>query len=170
LNKHDYEKEIIEIISSEGGTVIGFNNFMKKGSGKGFHSKYLKKYLNKLEKERKISIKNEGNRQVFTLIEFDFDKKFSKYRKDIEKIHTWTFRPNQSHKKQLHLVRMFLLRGFEKNNQLITAWLYANCEGDMTRASSLEKARKMLLDSMKNILLRLDEIDRQNLINSLPYV
>lgn len=171
MTKHNYEKEIFDILVSEGGEILGFNKLMRKGSGSGFNPTVLRQYLDKMESDRKILIEDIGNKQKFVLCDFDFKKALKKFTKDLDRIETKLFRPKLSDEDKLLVTREYLLIAFQKYNQLLTAWLNAECvESNKGQAKIIERSEKHIRNSMMHVLKKLREHERLQIINSLPYL
>lgn len=171
MYRHNYEKEIIDTLISNDGKIIGFNNFRKLGRGKGFQPNYLKKNLDRMMAEQTIKIESDGNKQVFLLIKFDFDQSLKEFTKDLDEIENRLFKSTVKKDIQLMNTREYIVEIYHQHNRLLTAWLHAECvEKNKKRMKRIETAEKYLHGKMKTAMSKLDEYERLQIINSLPYL
>lgn len=156
---------------SSNGKITGFNNFRKLGRGKGFQPNYLKKNLDRMMVEQTIKIESDGNKQVFLLNTFDFDHSFKEFAKDLVEIENRLFEPTAKKEVQIMNTREYILEIYHQHNRILTAWLHAECvEKNKKRVERMEIAEKLLHRRMKTAMSKLDEHDRLQIINSLPYL
>lgn len=171
MYRHNYEKEIIDILVSNGGEIEGFNNLRKLGRGKGFQPNYLRKNLDRMAIERIVIIEKQKNKEKFILVKFDFDKTLKKFTEGPDQIEKRLLKKKMKEKERLLNTREYILEIYPKYNQLLTSWLNAECvEKNKTQVKRIEMAKNHLQRKMKSVLMRLDKHERLNLINSLPYL
>ena len=164
MKKHDYEKEILETLTDQGGCVDSFNVLMEKGH---FNPKYLRKYLNKLKFEHRISINRVKNRDEICIENFDFDKEYEKFTADMEKIETKLLVSLDS-KKKISLTSDYLFLALKKLHSLNLAWLHHECViSNKHQIEIIERTKARLFYNMKQKLKKLDENDRIRAMDTL---
>jgi hypothetical protein len=180
--KRDYDKEIREILLSNGGCVTGFNKLMDMKGKHYFHPNFLKLHLEKLKGKGKITIEPTGNKLRYCLTDTDspdlekklglhkkpnLEKEFKKFIADLLKLKNELLKPNIKENEKMLITTDFIKIALRKYDQLNVGWLYAKCcSHDKNQVKIIESSKRKILDLMKKQLNELDEIDRKRIINT----
>ncbi len=159
------------ILASNQNCIVGFTKLRKMGYGKGFHPKFLRLYLDKLEVEGLITTKMIGNKSEIRRVELDFEKEFSKFTKDLERIKLRATRKDLSDDQKFHHVFKYLSLALQKNNEIILGMIVSvYLVPNKNRIKINEKARHQLFLSMGRTLRLLKPEQRKILLNYLMHL
>lgn len=180
--KRDYDREIREILLSNGGCVTGFNKLKDMKGKHYFHPNFLKLHLGKLESKGKITIEPVGNKLRYCLTDTDppdleeklglhkkpnLGKEFEKFIADLLKLKNELLKPSIKENERMLITTDFIRIALRKYDQLNLGWLYAKCcSHDKNQVKIIESSRGKILNLMKEQLYKIDEIDRKRVINT----
>lgn len=167
LKRHDYEKDILKILDEKGGGVESFNVLLDEGK---FHPKILRKYLNKLKFEHRISIDRVKNRDRICLESFDFNEDYTKFTADMKRLKTKFFRKNLDYNTKMSLTKDYLFLGLKKLHALNLAKLNHECvTQNEHQIEIIERTKNKLFWEMRQRLKKLDENDQIRVLDYMAY-
>ncbi|MGY5148622.1 MAG: hypothetical protein ACW9W3_00995 [Candidatus Nitrosopumilus sp. bin_68KS] len=139
----------------------------KAGKGKGFHPNILKEYLKQMELEGLITVEKIGNKLKISRVDQDFEKKIKSFLKNTEKIETRSFKKTNNEENFIINLEYFS-NMLEKYRELILGELFAICViSNKYKIQEIEKAKERILDLMIEKFGRLEDDDKQRMLDRL---
>jgi DNA-binding Lrp family transcriptional regulator len=165
LTDLDFQKKILEILKKEGGCIVGVRQLQKKVN---CSPSTINKYLKIMTELRLIKLSQEKNKHKICIRDLDFEREFKKNTKVLEKLETQMYRKDLSEDEKLFLIGNYLKMALHHYHNHDVSLLFAeNIQTNNKRIEIIKASKNKIWENMQNILLRLEENSRINILNSL---
>jgi len=165
LVRGDYQREILEWLSRNGGCVTGFRKLAKDGGFK--NSNMLRKHLHQLVKKEMIFEDKINNRKRFCLDDFDFHDGYKMIKRDLRRLDTFLYRKDLGSIARMKVVMEIVKMSTHQLKNTHAYLLHAmTVQHNEKKIKNFEMERDALVNNLNRAIMKLNmKEDRERVIN-----